>query len=548
MTSRLFARVLHVVTLLTLVTIGATSLHLFSERIDYGLEAQYSQNLRKLEALDAELNAQVLATRSNLAYRYDSLAEQTRALVNLQHALVQVPQFLGRDAVAQLGRALSQHAELTQRKDAAIEEFKSANAVLRNSLHYFPTAAHYSVGTRSRRTSEAAPAIRQALGALLALEVMPTPETQSAFERAAQALDDAKSGERDVTRAAQLELLAEHARIILERSLKVDRLIRDIVSPVTTRSAAQLASQYSAFYRKKLDVVRSQQSTLLALGIALVACALLEVIRRQYLQTSALARASHELEGANAALSKERERERELNRLKSQFVSMTSHEFRTPLAGIISSTELLEKYAMRWDPEKIQTHLSRIKTVALHMNRMLEEMLLIGRADARMLQPTPAQFNLDRYCQQLIATVGSNFPAHKGVQYKFSGNETVHLDERLLTHVMSNLIENAFKYTNDVGCIDVVVKSEGARCEIVVKDDGIGIPPSELDDIFEGFHRASNVGRIPGTGLGLAAARRSLEVLGGKISVQSQMGHGTAFTVKLPIHANGSSAGEDTLP
>ena len=232
-------------------------------------------------------------------------------------------------------------------------------------------------------------------------------------------------------------------------------------------------------------------------------------------------------------------REVELNALRSRFVAMTSHEFRTPLATILSSAELLRHYADRLSPEDRLETLEGIEQSVQRMTRMLERVLLIGRSDADMLEFAPTSVNLDRLCRALMSEAMAQQPPNAPqIVYRFNLAQPVgRFDEKLLRHVFSNLLSNALKYSPQGEPVQFTVSEADGHVVFEVIDQGIGIPAEEIGHLFKSFHRASNVGNIPGTGLGLSIVKKSVELHGGTIEVRSQTGHepghGTCFTVRL---------------
>ena len=229
------------------------------------------------------------------------------------------------------------------------------------------------------------------------------------------------------------------------------------------------------------------------------------------------------------------EKEKELNELRSRFVSMTSHEFRTPLATILSSAELLKYYGDRLpESEKIDV-IQTIENSVHRMTRMLDRVLLLGKVDAQMLEFEPATVNLLPLCQSLLQDAIAQFPrGNCKVEAKLQPDlPPGQYDEKLLRHIFSNLLSNAIKYSPNGGQVIFEVNREEDETIFTVSDQGIGIPAEELSHLFESFHRASNVGDIQGTGLGLAIVKNSVELHGGNISVQSSVGQGTKFIVRL---------------
>ena len=241
------------------------------------------------------------------------------------------------------------------------------------------------------------------------------------------------------------------------------------------------------------------------------------------------------LESALETLAHERDREVELANLKSRFVSMTSHEFRTPLSVILSSAELLEAYGPRWDESKKQTHLERIQEASKKMSQMLDGVLLIGRAESGMLQANPRRLRPKELAATVVEEVCLAAGKDRRLEYRErGGSEAMWLDENLLRHVLTNLLTNAFKYSPVGSTVSFVVQQEPDGVVFEVADEGIGIPEGELDHLFEAFHRCSNASAIPGTGLGLAVVKKSVDVHQGTIEVESRVGSGTRFAVRLP--------------
>lgn len=234
-------------------------------------------------------------------------------------------------------------------------------------------------------------------------------------------------------------------------------------------------------------------------------------------------------------------RQQELNVLKSRFVSMTSHEFRTPLATVLSSAELLRHYEQRLTPERRDELLQTIQLSVQRMTDMLDNILLIGRVEAERVAFVPRQLDLPRFCHNLIQEVRRASQARGDVvlaevELDIQLPEPVlALDEKLLREILGNLLSNAFKYSPDGGQIRFGVRQQGQQVVFDVQDHGIGIPPEDLPQLFDAFHRAQNVGTIPGTGLGLCIVRKSVELHHGEISVSSEPGHGTHFSVRLPL-------------
>ncbi len=270
------------------------------------------------------------------------------------------------------------------------------------------------------------------------------------------------------------------------------------------------------------------------------------------------------------------ETEKELNELKSRFVSMVSHEFRNPICSIVMSVELLEKFGALATEEKKRDYLHRIKAAARQMTDLLENVLVIGRAEAGKLEFAPAPVDVEAFCRDLVEqmqlSAGSRHTVSFSSQSFAAGvvegrgfSDAIRrstregdairrstrekdairrstreaklpcLDEKLLRHILGNLLSNAVKYSPEGGTVRLSLSCEGGEVVFEIADQGIGIPSDDLPHLFESFHRAANVGKIPGTGLGLAIVKRAVELHGGEISVRSEVGAGTTFSVRLPV-------------
>jgi PAS domain S-box-containing protein len=240
---------------------------------------------------------------------------------------------------------------------------------------------------------------------------------------------------------------------------------------------------------------------------------------------------------AEADLLRSLAKEKELGRLRSNFVSMVSHEFRTPLGIIISSAGLLESYFDRLDPATRAEHLQTISRNIRRMASLMEDVLLFGQVEAGKLSFEPAALNVRRFCYRLIEEVQPATPHACPLQLEFADEvpETVAADERLLRHAFFNLLTNAVKYSQPGSPVHFTVRPVGQELVWTVRDSGIGIPPEDLGQLFQAFQRGRNVGQVPGTGLGLVLVKRCVELHGGLIAVDSTVGTGTTITVRLPF-------------
>lgn len=237
-----------------------------------------------------------------------------------------------------------------------------------------------------------------------------------------------------------------------------------------------------------------------------------------------------------AKMIKALEREIELRELKSNFVSMASHEFRTPLTAIFSSTELLEQYGHKWSEDKKIKHYQRIELAVKRMTALLDDVLLYSKAEAGKLEFNPKPLVLKDFCSDLVEDIQISIGKDRQITGVYSELcTTACLDEKILLQILTNLLTNAIKYSPSDTTVYFDCYCEGEEVIFVVKDEGIGIPAEDQARLFESFHRAKNVGNIPGTGLGLAIVQRSVELHGGRIMFTSKVGVGTTVKVTLPL-------------
>ncbi|MBU7585197.1 MAG: PAS domain S-box protein [Nostoc sp. TH1S01] len=245
---------------------------------------------------------------------------------------------------------------------------------------------------------------------------------------------------------------------------------------------------------------------------------------------------------AEADICKALAKEKELSELKSRFISMTSHEFRTPLAVIASSAGILKSFSHKLDEQQKQKHLQCIQTYVQHTTQLLDDILLINKAEAGKLAFEPNYLDLVNFCYTLVEEIQLSSPQHNLVfcsqsQNSHSSDDIVVacMDKKLLRQILSNLLSNAVKYSpnNSNIQIDLIVQNKSAV--FLIKDEGIGISPEEQQNLFEPFYRASNVGNVPGTGLGLAIVHKCVDLHRGRITIASQVGSGTTFRVELPL-------------
>lgn len=237
-------------------------------------------------------------------------------------------------------------------------------------------------------------------------------------------------------------------------------------------------------------------------------------------------------------------KEKELSDLKSRFVAMASHEFRTPLATILLATEVLSAYRQRLPDEKIAEKLNRIKEQVVHLKAIMEDVLLLAQMQARRVTFQPVRLDLAALCATIIDEFQDRPDHQHELTYHCTGPQRpALLDTKLIQQLISNLVANAIKYSPDAKAIQVDLLFTATTVIFRVQDEGIGIPAADLPYLFTPFHRANNVGTISGTGLGLVIAKEAVDLHGGAITVESHLGVGTTFMVTLPLDGRTVSVG-----
>lgn len=239
---------------------------------------------------------------------------------------------------------------------------------------------------------------------------------------------------------------------------------------------------------------------------------------------------------AQEALLSALEQEKELGELKSRFVSMASHEFRTPLAGIMATVETLKRFRGRMIDIQIDERLDKINVQVNHMKTLIDDVLRLTRLQAGRVDFRPDHYNVDDLCREVMEELQVQ-PGFKGrIDYRCDANLPliVELDRQLIRQIITNLLHNGLKYSDEHVHLTILERDKDVM--FTIKDQGIGIPQADLKRLFEPFHRATNVGTRQGTGLGLSIVKQAIEVHHGTIDVQSEVNQGTTFIVTLPIN------------
>lgn len=234
-------------------------------------------------------------------------------------------------------------------------------------------------------------------------------------------------------------------------------------------------------------------------------------------------------------LSKALARERELSEMKSRFVTLASHEFKTPLSVILSSVNLIEKYQDDASADKRLRHVHRIKSNVNNLKQLLNDFLSLEKLEEGVVRNEPVRTDLVKLAEEAIQDMEEACKDGQQMALEVSGNvREVFLDQQLLRNILNNLLSNAIKYSPGGSVVRFRLEFAGDLVIFAVADQGIGIPPEEKEHLFERFFRAKNTAGISGTGLGLSIVKKYLDLMGGTISVESQPETGSTFTITLP--------------
>lgn len=241
---------------------------------------------------------------------------------------------------------------------------------------------------------------------------------------------------------------------------------------------------------------------------------------------------------AEIAIKNALSKEQELNEMKSHFVSMVSHEFRTPLTSILASADLLEMYGRKWEINKYNEHIGKIQNSVLDMKHMLEEVLTLSKVEQGKIQFNPQYINFEQLCRNVVETAKSTIDDSFCIKIQYSAQEKFYfLDELLFKMILDNLIVNAIKFSPLGGKINVSVSNEKDLLILQITDEGIGISEKELPHIFNPFTRGEEVNNISGSGLGLAIVKEAVTLHNGEISAVSKKNKWSKFIIKIPIQS-----------
>ena len=254
-------------------------------------------------------------------------------------------------------------------------------------------------------------------------------------------------------------------------------------------------------------------------------------------RTLILKEALQKLEESQQELSEALDKERQLNEIKSRFVSMASHEFRTPLTTVLSSASLLSKYTTAADQEKREKHIQRIKNSVNNLNDILEDFLSLGKLNEGRVDKKVEKLNLKEILSDTLEEMKAMLKKGQHFELDCDGNCDALTDKKLFRNILINLVSNAIKFSDVGKTIIITGKAEGDKATVSVADQGIGISKEDQEHLFSSFFRAANATNIQGTGLGLHIVKRYVDLLEGEVILQSELNKGTTVTFTIPVNS-----------
>lgn len=252
-------------------------------------------------------------------------------------------------------------------------------------------------------------------------------------------------------------------------------------------------------------------------------------------RTVILKEALQKLEQSQQELSEALDKEKQLSEIKGRFVSMASHEFRTPLSTVLSSATLLSKYTTTEEQDKRSRHVDKIKNSVKHLNDILEDFLSLGKLNEGKIEAHYSVFDLKAFLEESLEEMKGLLKKGQHFVFEHGGNQHASSDKKLLKNIIINLVSNAIKFSDEGKPIKMKSHVSDHVMKIYVEDKGIGISGEDLDHLYSSFYRGKNAVNIQGTGLGLHIVKRYLELLGGEIDVSSKLDQGTLFCITIPI-------------
>lgn len=328
------------------------------------------------------------------------------------------------------------------------------------------------------------------------------------------------------------------AQLRLDKALMIGRDFSEFLNGTSTKNSFLTHMEQSMKDQKiiqlQCEIKRKDQTTFPGLVKSIVLKNNLGGFKHMFTILTDISKVKEHEYQVEAALAKSEH----LNEILSGFISIASHEFRTPLSAVLSSNSLVEKYAKLGQTEMMQKHISRIKSSVKVMVGIMEEFLSLERLENGQIEIEYSKFNLNKFCEDIVEELQAQAKTGQKIIYSGSGNAEIVTDRKALQHILMNLLSNACKYSGENSEIQFITDVNDYRVQINIHDNGIGIPQPQHEKIFTRFFRARNAVAINGTGLGLYICKRYVELLNGTISFTSEINKGTIFKVEIPQTIN----------
>ena len=286
--------------------------------------------------------------------------------------------------------------------------------------------------------------------------------------------------------------------------------------------------------RKKQEEILLEQNNKLEMVTAAIKKLNIELEDKVEQRTLILKEALQQLEISQQELSEALQKEKDLSEIKSRFVSMASHEFRTPLSTVLSSASLIGRYVKGEEQPNRDKHIKKIKESVKHLNDLLEDFLSLGKLEEGRVEAEIVAFEVKGFIEEIIDEMTAVKKEGQSIKLNYEGVHVFVTDKRLLKNILLNLLSNAIKFSNDKGLIHLKINNKEEILHLTVKDSGIGISEEDQEHLFSSFYRGRNAVNIQGTGLGLHIVKRYTDILQGTIALQSELGQGTTINVELP--------------
>ncbi len=368
--------------------------------------------------------------------------------------------------------------------------------------------------------------------------VMPADDREGVRQVFRHLMDEGEKGQdyyenHILTRQGDRRLIAWRNALITDEQGRNVATISSGVDITEQRAAEERIKRLNAELEERVEI-RTEE-------LAEAVNQLLNINKQLEYEIQERKSAEHALRKSERELRKAYEREKELSELKSRFVSMASHEFRTPLSTILSSADIIEAYQQTEQQARREKHTNRIKSAVSNLTSILNDFLSLSRLEEGKITHAPEEFELQDFCREVVDELQGLL--REGQQIRCQGptkETTILIDKKFLKNILFNLLSNAIKYSPAGKPIDLTLERRDDLLFIQVTDYGIGIPGEEQQHLFTRFFRARNVENIQGTGLGLNIVKRYVELMKGNITFESKLGEGTSFQVEIPLIETGN--------